>query len=168
MKASINLDEERMEGGGADQGYNLLHGLNDLCLKYLSPHSIILELGCHQGVSTELLANHVALVHTIDVQEAPSRLKGLPNIVHHQGRFNEIMKRFQLQSFDLIYIDGMHDYEAVMEDIKLSLPLIKDGGYLSGHDYYTEVQRSIDTVIGIKPEIFSDSSWIIKKEEVRP
>tara|TARA_R100000808_G_scaffold24873_1_gene58990 strand:- start:31838 stop:32350 length:513 start_codon:yes stop_codon:yes gene_type:complete len=164
MPLSLNLDQERMEGGGADQGYNLLHGLNDLCLKYVSPQSVILELGCHQGVSAELFAQYAAVVHTIDVQAAPPRLKGLLNIVHHQGRFNEITQQFQPQSFDLIYIDGMHDYEAVREDIKLSLPLIKDGGYLSGHDYYTEVQRSIDTVIGIKPEIFSDSSWILKKE----
>ena len=124
----------------------------------------MLELGCHRGVSTELFSNHASIVHTIDVQACPQRLERLVNVAYHQGRFNEVMKKFDPKSFDLIYIDGMHDYQSVMEDINLSLPLIKNGGFLSGHDYYTEVQRSINTVLGIEPDIFADSSWIIKKE----
>ena len=36
----INLNTERMEGNGAENGYNLLHGLNDLCQEYIKDFSL--------------------------------------------------------------------------------------------------------------------------------
>jgi hypothetical protein len=35
---------------------------------------------------------------------------------------------------DIIFIDADHTYEACKKDIKLSLPKVKKGGILSGHD----------------------------------
>ena len=158
----INLDTERMEGIGADGGHNLLGGLNDLCEKYIEDDMRILELGCHKGVSSELFAHHALQVHTCDAQECPSRLDKLPNVIHHQGSFKEILKTFDKESFDFIYLDGMHDREAVIEDLKSTIPLLKRGALIGGHDYYTGVKDAIKEVLGIEPEIFSDSSWIIR------
>jgi hypothetical protein len=37
--------------------------------------------------------------------------------------------------FDFVYIDGNHNYESVMEDIKVWFPKVRKGGLLGGHDF---------------------------------
>jgi len=37
--------------------------------------------------------------------------------------------------FDLVFIDASHTYDECLEDIKAWVPLIKDTGIMSGHDY---------------------------------
>ena len=75
------------------------------------------------------------------------------------------------EKVDLIYIDGNHSYEKVCEDIEMTLPLIKDTGYISGHDYvdleYTGVIQAVKDKLKVKPEVFPDSSWIIKVSDLR-
>jgi glycosyltransferase involved in cell wall biosynthesis len=43
---------------------------------------------------------------------------------------------FNPTEFDLIFIDGAHDYESVKADIVAWKSLVKVGGILSGHDYW--------------------------------
>jgi len=38
-------------------------------------------------------------------------------------------------NLDFVYIDGDHEYDGVMNDIKLYYPKMKKGGVLGGHDY---------------------------------
>lgn len=40
--------------------------------------------------------------------------------------------------FDLIFIDGAHDYASVMFDILLGLRVLKPGGLLCGHDFHSD------------------------------
>jgi hypothetical protein len=57
---------------------------------------------------------------------------------------------------DIIFIDADHIYESVKKDIELSLPKVKKGGILSGHDLetfdyvntYTPEQLRMDTYNG--------------------
>lgn len=42
---------------------------------------------------------------------------------------------FEDESLDFVYIDAIHDYEHVKEDIKVWLPKVKKGGVLCGDDY---------------------------------
>lgn len=51
-----------------------------------------------------------------------------------KGRSVDVMERLEKESFDLIYIDGDHHLDAVREDIRKALPLLKDGGILCGDD----------------------------------
>lgn len=39
------------------------------------------------------------------------------------------------KSFDLVYIDAEHTYEAVRADVQAWLPTVKAGGWIGGHDY---------------------------------
>lgn len=47
----------------------------------------------------------------------------------------EAARDFKDGSLDFVYIDAQHHYEAVVEDIALWLPKIKQGGVIGGHDY---------------------------------
>jgi predicted O-methyltransferase YrrM len=56
-----------------------------------------------------------------------------------------ISKQFKKQSIDVIHIDGNHDEVNVSNDIKLYLPLIKDGGVIIMDDInWIGVRNSID------------------------
>jgi hypothetical protein len=47
----------------------------------------------------------------------------------------EAAPRFADGSLDFVYIDGLHTYEAVRDDVRAWFPKIKPGGLLAGHDY---------------------------------
>jgi hypothetical protein len=83
--------------------------------------------------------------------------------------------KFEDRSIDVVYIDGDHRYEAVVQDIKKWLPKVKPGGYLAGHDYtdkYSpskpwkyDVKRALQDN-SIEPcKIFEDTSWVYKVED---
>jgi predicted O-methyltransferase YrrM len=52
----------------------------------------------------------------------------------HKGLFTEVAKKFEPETFDFIFIDGTHSYEAVSEDFVTWAPLLKVGGELAFHD----------------------------------
>ena len=48
-----------------------------------------------------------------------------------------------------MWIDAGHEYEDVVEDIKLWYPKIKDGGFILGHDVnQTQVRRAVRQQFG--------------------
>lgn len=57
------------------------------------------------------------------------------NIFIHKGKSSILLKNFDDDFFDLIYIDGDHSYIGVKEDLKISYNKIKHNGYICGHDY---------------------------------
>ena len=54
--------------------------------------------------------------------------------------------------FDLVFIDGNHEYNAISEDITMWRPKVKIGGILSGHDYgstrHPGVKQAVDESFG--------------------
>lgn len=46
------------------------------------------------------------------------------------------VNRFEDASLDFVYIDGDHNFDAVMLDIILWTPKIRAGGVIAGHDYF--------------------------------
>ncbi len=65
--------------------------------------------------------------------------------------------------FDFIYIDASHEYEDVKRDIEISLPKVKRGGLIGGHDYQPEwpgVKKAVDDIIGTPNLTFEDESWV--------
>jgi predicted O-methyltransferase YrrM len=54
------------------------------------------------------------------------------------------------KGFDLIFIDGAHDYESVRADIKFAFSAIRSGGIICGHDYQIDahgVLRAVNELI---------------------
>lgn len=120
MKQKIKLDTERMNGLGTHP-FNLLYGLNDLCEKYIKEHHIILELGSNDGVSTELFSFFCHKIVSVDAVQTPNMKKlimNLDNIDFYNMTFDEFYMHDKNNIYDLIYIDGFHDYNSVYNDIQ--------------------------------------------------
>jgi len=69
---------------------------------------------------------------------APENVK----VTWKRGRLIDLPKAFAKSAFDLVYIDGAHDYESVISDIANASELVRPGGILCGDDL--EVQLSDD------------------------
>jgi predicted O-methyltransferase YrrM len=73
-----------------------------------------------------------------------------------KGRSEDIIPTLPDKGIDILFIDADHSYNAVKNDIKLSIPKIKPGGILCGHDCegfgrvgtYTEYELQSDYVNG--------------------
>lgn len=61
-------------------------------------------------------------------------------------------KQFADESFDYVFIDANHSYEAVSQDLVAWYPKVKHGGVFAGHDYgndtnwpnHCEVKKAVD------------------------
>lgn len=69
--------------------------------------------------------------------------------------------------FDVVFIDALHDYESVKQDIALWWPLVREGGYLAGHDYnhkWPGVMRAVAEHFGLMDVCLGpDSMWWVQK-----
>jgi hypothetical protein len=74
-----------------------------------------------------------------------------------------------------VYIDGLHDYGSVKQDIAAWWPKVKVGGFIGGHDYHDVVMNSdfkvkmavqefmSGTPSAVDLRLFADTSWIVRK-----
>ena len=65
----------------------------------------------------------------------------------------EASKLFPKNYFDLVFIDANHRYKFVKADIEVWLPLVREGGFLIGHDYtfgnkYIGVRQAVGESFG--------------------
>lgn len=98
------------------------------------------------------------------------------NVTSFAGERREVLRMSSVEAaramrgrtFDLVFIDGDHSYEAVQADIAAWLPRIARGGWLGGHDYYdipTGVSRAVDEEVrdgGWKLERAQDATWWVR------
>ena len=175
MTHDIKLNSERMKGNGAGSydGYqvNYLYGLDDLCRKFITKETDVLEFGSHRGISTSLFcayANHVDAVDRKLHNSLAKKLEEAENLTFHQC---SIQKFSTDKLFDFIYIDAQHTRTAVLRDIATALPLLKNcNSVLAGHDMNNETGVT-QAVYEAFPQIntgeivlhrFSDSSWALQ------
>ena len=174
------LSERRMDDPD-DRKSNYVKGLYDLVKDYVNENTVMAEIGCYRGVSTELFALHCKKIFAIDpwdlvlegkyvnVSRATAKL---PRQLEAQRVFNErvssynnvetirgwsydsdIYNKFEDNSLDMIYIDGHHTFDAGLEDVRNWFPKLKVGGVLAGHDYYLiEIKKLVDAVTEQIPE----------------
>jgi SAM-dependent methyltransferase len=138
-------------------------------------HERIVEIGCWKGRSTIALAmntpGHVWAVDTWkgsaehrDELRGMSRhylyfeftrnTEGISNITPLRVESTAAAAHLSQERFDMIFIDGAHDYESVKADILVWRPLLVDGGLFCGHDYegdFPGVRQAVDElVIGVE------------------
>lgn len=83
--------------------------------------------------------------------------------VHRMGSVKAAVT-LSLDVVDFVFIDGDHTYEAVCQDIRLWLPVVKSGGVLAGHDYgvYPGVSRAVDERFGTAVLHPAGSIWAVQ------
>ena len=68
-------------------------------------------------------------------QHVKKRFKNNKNITIMKTNSLTASKEFKDEYFDFVYIDANHDYNFVLQDLKLWFPKIKNKGVLFGDDY---------------------------------
>lgn len=123
----------------------------------LAKDKVVLEIGSRYGASTIGMAQVARVVYALDWHrgdvwhggEAGGESLGLfwgyiskyglkDKVVPLVGRTDQVLPLLASESFDLIFIDGDHSYEAVRSDLLRSLGLLRPGGVLVLHDYDRE------------------------------
>ena len=83
------------------------------------------------------------------------------NIKLYKDFSYNVSDKFDNDSFDFVYIDGNHDYEAVMNDIKKYKPKLRKNSLIGGHDIdYDGVKNAVNEVFGKPDKTFTDFGWV--------
>ena len=91
--------------------------------------------------------NHITINNMEDVYyQIKDRYIDTPNIEVIRDTSLNFLNSHLNDSFDMIYVDADHRYDAVKNDLIVSLSKVKNGGYLLGHDYIPnyEVRYAVD------------------------
>lgn len=154
-------------------------------LEFIKPDHTVCEIGCRTGLSTKLFLENGATVYTIDPWKEYMEYRETVNkewyyqALERLAPFGSDVIILQMMSSeaisfipmcDLIWIDGNHEYNFVLEDMKMYWPKVKKAGYLSGDDYHSEKHPGVKEAVNFfveKRKLNLDvigRSWIIKKE----
>ena len=157
-------------------------GLQDL-INNIPNKGTMIEIGTFTGESTVIFGDHFEKVIGIDpmlqdydpqdptskfnfnevLEMFNERTKSYDNISLIQKTSDDALGKLTGRTFDFIYIDGIHQYENVKQDIINYLPMVKKGGVIGGHDYgpsWPGVKQAVDEMFGQPDKVFQDTSWI--------
>lgn len=149
------------------------------------------EVGCKEGRTTGFLLANLPDLHVIAIDPwapmpnadedyrdwdfADIEAKFWQNVGEHKRRVVmhratslESVSLLPKDSVDIIFIDAGHDYQNALADIRAWWPLVREGGYLCGHDYqhtFPGVMRAVaDAFPLLRVAVCPDSVWIVQKE----
>lgn len=182
MKFVTNVEQKWMRDDESTKGLlNLIEQLGDCSNKKM------LEIGSFVGESTVLFASSFGQViavdpflegyddmdptsHSFDFKNVYEtyleRTTPFKNIKTIKLTSNQAIDLLKDEQFDFIYLDGLHTYEGVRDDIKNYLPLVKPGGVIGGHDYTQNLEHlvgvytAVNEAFGKPDRVYGDNSWI--------
>jgi predicted O-methyltransferase YrrM len=136
------------------------------------------EIGSYIGESANILSLFFQEVVCIDpendflVREIFTKNTAGRNVEIITKISDEAHAELYHEGYGLVYIDGVHTYEAVRKDIANYWPKVIPGGYIGGHDYgkgpeNAGVMRAVNEVFCEPDFIFVDESWLVKKTPER-
>jgi predicted O-methyltransferase YrrM len=130
----------------------------------LGPGMTVVEIGSHRGRSTIILGHAARTVgarvvavdafvdgrlfggaSTRDHFEANIEAAGLTDVVELVVGYSTKLRRTWTRPFELLYIDGKHDYWTYVDDLRWSTHL-PDGGEILVHDCFSSIGVTAGTV----------------------
>ena len=181
MKYTTNKEQTWMRDQVGTEGLlDLIKELGD------NSNKTMIEIGSFVGESTVMFAQSFKKVIAIDpfmagydekdptsylfefdnvYQTYLDRITIYSNIQTIIETSDDAVKELNSETYDFIYIDGLHTYEGVKTDITNYLPLVKKGGVIGGHDYtniahLVGVYKAVNEMFGTPDKVFKDNSWI--------
>jgi glycosyltransferase involved in cell wall biosynthesis len=133
-----------------------------------------IEIGSYKGKSACFMAPKATSIVCIDTFKADNggqtqmqslttyvdfarNTAHLNNVTPLIGMSQNVHQLLKNDEFDFIFIDSMHDYESVMNDVKNYLPKLKDGAVIMFHDYFERdwpgVVRCVNELFGGPDEL---------------
>lgn len=98
------------------------------------PSHVVMEKALKEGKIFNLFLHNIKSAGVADLVEVK------------RGWSRDVLTTLPMKYFDLIFIDGSHFYKDVLEDLRNSALLLKDGGVICGDDLelqFNEVDKSI-------------------------
>jgi hypothetical protein len=139
-------------------------------------YKIGVEIGVENGFFSEELSRVGLKIYSIDpwihcpnwryqrTQEAMEKI--YQNAVRRLSKYenNTIIRKYSMdavadfanESLDFVYIDGNHEFRYVAEDLYEWEKKVRIGGIVSGHDYFTPVQKE---VCAVAPILHAYTGW---------
>jgi hypothetical protein len=131
--------------------------------------STIMEIGTFRGefAADIIQAIHPAIFHLVDpwvgsvvsgdqdgsnsaaysgeelFQLVSNKFKMVPGVVIHRGYSQQVVPSLQNSTFDAIYVDGDHGYDGCLQDLEMSWPKLRSGGWLMGHDIAMNYEKAL-------------------------
>jgi predicted O-methyltransferase YrrM len=111
---------------------------------------LVLELGSYYGRSTIALASTASSVHSVDPhqggpEDSPTTLDAFlanleahgvrDRVIVHVGTSTNVVPTLREETFDLVFIDAMHQRPEVDIDLALAARCLRANGYVAFHDY---------------------------------
>jgi hypothetical protein len=94
----------------------------------------------HQATQDAIFASFLSRMKPFGKQVSVVRMESL-----------DAASIFRDESVDVVYLDAMHHYRAVQQDMHAWWRKIRSGGLLAGHDYLLDVRHG--TVFSVKPAV---------------
>ena len=155
------------------------------------------EVGVWRGELSEALLTHLPKLTLFMVDPWENLIEGTPTMLKKMneviaareeaeartGRLRRVIYQMtsleaskdllkQNQSFHFVFVDAVHLYEYVRDDLTAWLPLVKEGGLICGHDYNGVgdrrcgwgVKRAVDDQFGsTKVNVLPGNVWWVQK-----
>ena len=182
---SDNFYWMRPAGSVQEQGLEAL-------IKHINTHSstkemTMVEIGSYIGESTIIFAKYFKKVIAIDpfindydpndicvkwyadfedsvYNKFLETVQGYDNIKFIRKTSDDAFLDLTQEKIDFVYIDGMHTYDQCLKDITNYRQIVKEGGFVGGHDYKNQdcwgVTDAVNESFSEIDRHFPDLSWV--------
>lgn len=85
-----------------------------------------------------------------------------PRVIKVKGTIETLIKSYPELRPDVVYVDGCHTYDAVKNDLQITLASLKPRLAICGHDFscsFPGCRAAITEICGDPEKIFADTSW---------
>lgn len=166
-KDSINKVNHVMSNMEGKTFHNHYHILYDICESYDNDNIVYLEIGAFAGGSASLvsMSEKVKKVYSIDIGNPINKEIPIRNVnkfkhnqcdyeyIHGNSNSDNIVKYVsnKIPKIDILFIDGDHKFDAVINDFHNYKDLVINGGYIVFDDYLDEfhspeVKGAVDSI----------------------